>query len=168
MRPVSCADRTGITELDYARLRKDARHPGQGRVRAECFTAMRENDLSESLGQIETPTLIIWGAEDNTVPLSDAGVVADEWPPAELRILPKAGHWPHFESPAATRRLVASYLGLPLLSDALHTPVDDQELERIDEVAIPGSFQHWQWDESHSAPAYGQLRQIVLPLCEPD
>jgi pimeloyl-ACP methyl ester carboxylesterase/CRP-like cAMP-binding protein len=165
MRPVSFADRTGITEADYVRLRKDARRPGQGRVRAECFTAMRANDLSESIGQIETPTLIIWGAEDNTVPLSDAGVVADEWPQAELRILPKAGHWPHFESPLTTRRLVASYLGLPLLSDSLHTPVDDQELERIDEVAqfLAHSSIGNGMNRSQRTRLAGQLRQIELP-----
>jgi CRP-like cAMP-binding protein len=77
----------------------------------------------------------MWGAEDNTVPLRDAGVVADEWPDADLRIIPKAGHWPHFETPVITRRLVASYLGLPLLSDKLHAPVDDNELMRIQETA---------------------------------
>ena len=135
MRPVSFADRSGITEGDYARLRQDARRPGQGRTRAECFFAMRDNDLSGELTGIHAPSLVIWGAEDNTVPLRDAGVVADEWPEADLRILPKAGHWPHFESPAATRRLVASYLGLPLLSDMLHRPVDDAELAQIEEVA---------------------------------
>ena len=50
MRPVSFADRTGITAEDYKRIRSDARRPGQGRVRAECFWAMRDNDLS---GQFE-------------------------------------------------------------------------------------------------------------------
>jgi CRP-like cAMP-binding protein len=165
MRPVSFADRTGITEADYSRLRKDARHPGQGRVRAECFSAMRESDLSEVIGKIETPTLIVWGAEDNTVPLSDAGVVADEWPAAELRILPNAGHWPHFESPSATHRLVASFLGLPLLSFALHTPVNDQELARIDEVAqfLAHSSLGAGMNRSQRTRLAGQLRQLVLP-----
>lgn len=135
MRPISFADRTGITEADYARLRADARRPGQGRTRAECYYAMRENDLSGRLAQVETPALVIWGAEDNTVPLRDAGVLADEWPDAELRLLPKAGHWPHFEAPEVTRRQVASFLGLPLLSDKLHAAVDDSEIARIDEVA---------------------------------
>ncbi len=135
MRPVSFADRSGITQADYVRLRADARRPGEGRVRAECFFAMRENNLSGKLSMIQTPTLAIWGAEDNTVPLSDTGVVADEWPKADLHLLPKAGHWPHFESPDATRRLVSSYLGLPLLSDALYTPVSDQELARVEETA---------------------------------
>ncbi len=131
MRPVSFSDRTGITQEDYLRLRADARRPGQGKVRAECFFAMRDHDLSGQLSRIETPTLVIWGAEDNTVPLRDAGIMEDEWPETDLRILPKAGHWPHFESEAATRRLIASYLGLPLLSGNLRAPVGDKELTRI-------------------------------------
>jgi len=135
MRPVSFAERTGITEQDYMRLRADARQPGQGRARAECFLAMRENDLRGRLHQIETPSLVLWGAEDNTVPLRDAGVVADEWPEADLRIIPKAGHWPHFEAPGVTRRQIASFLGLPLFSSELNTPVGEEELARIREVA---------------------------------
>jgi len=135
MRPVSFAERTGITEQDYMRIRADARRPGQGRTRAECFFAMRENDLRGRLHQVETPSLVLWGAEDNTVPLRDAGVVADEWPEADLRIIPKAGHWPHFEAPSITRRQIASFLGLPLFSSELNTPVGDEELTRVREVA---------------------------------
>lgn len=135
MRPVSFAERTGITKADYERLRMDARKPGQGRVRAECYRAMLENDLSGRLSQIETPALVIWGAEDNTVPLRDAGVVADEWPAADLRILPKAGHWPQFEAPDTTRRMVAAFLGLPLHSSALFKPVEEDELAQISEIA---------------------------------
>jgi pimeloyl-ACP methyl ester carboxylesterase/CRP-like cAMP-binding protein len=135
MRPASFAERGKITEEDYERLRADARRTGQGRVRAECFFAMRENNLSGRLKGVETPALVIWGAEDNTVPLRDASVIADEWPDADLRILPKAGHWPHFEAPGATRRLVAAYLGLPRFSDRLRTPVDDDELLQIREIA---------------------------------
>lgn len=135
MRPASFSERTGITEEDYARLRADARRPGQGRVRAECFRAMQEHDLTGQLSQIEVPSLVIWGAEDNTVPLRDASIVADEWPLADLRIFPKAGHWPHFETPENTRRQVASFMGLPLLSDKLYSPVDDDDLSRINEIA---------------------------------
>jgi CRP-like cAMP-binding protein len=164
MRPVSFADRTGITQADYVRLRRDARHRGQGRVRAECFFAMRENNLSGKIGKTETPTLVIWGAEDNTVPLRDAGVVADEWPAADLRIIPKAGHWPHFENPVPTRRMLAAYLGLPLLSHALHTPVDDAELARIEEVAqfLGHSSIGNGMSLAQRTRLAGQLRQVVL------
>jgi CRP-like cAMP-binding protein len=81
------------------------------------------------------PALVLWGAEDNTVPLRDAGIVADEWPEADLRILPKAGHWPHFENADITRRQVAAYLGLPRFSDDLHEEIEDSEWVRIREAA---------------------------------
>lgn len=113
MRPASFAERSEITERDYLRIRADARRPGQGRVRAECFWAMRANDLRGKLHRMETSALVLWGAEDNTVPLRDAGIVADEWRTADLRIIPGAGHWPQFEEPEKTRRHVAAFLGLP-------------------------------------------------------
>ena len=135
MRPALFAQRSDINSADYERIRMDARRSGQGRVRGECYWAMRENDLQGHLNGIETPTLILWGAEDNTVPLRDAGVVADEWPQADLRIIPKAGHWPHFETPETTRRQVAAYLGLPRGSAELIVPVEDEELLRVHEAA---------------------------------
>jgi pimeloyl-ACP methyl ester carboxylesterase len=133
MRPVSFAERSEITEQDYKRLRADARRPGQGRVRAECFWAMREGDLRGRLHQIETPSMVLWGAEDNTVPLRDAGVVADEWPAADLRIIPKAGHWPQFETPLLTKRYIADYLGVPLATTRLDEPKNEADV--IDEAA---------------------------------
>jgi pimeloyl-ACP methyl ester carboxylesterase len=113
MRPISFADRTMISDEEYHHLRADARRPFQGRVRAECFWAMRNNDLRGKIGNIKTPTLMLWGMEDNTVPLRDAGVVADEWPDADLRIIPNSGHWPHFEKPNLTRRYVKGFMSTP-------------------------------------------------------
>jgi pimeloyl-ACP methyl ester carboxylesterase/CRP-like cAMP-binding protein len=168
MRPVSFSDRSDITEQDYIKLRADARRPGQGKVRAECFFAMRDHDLSGKLAGIETPTLVIWGAEDNTVPLRDAGIMEDEWPETDLRILPKAGHWPHFESPDITRRLVAATLGLPLLSDRLHTPIGDHELDRIQEVAafLAHSSIGTDMNKAQRTRLAAQLRSYQIPAGE--
>ncbi len=113
LRPALFADRSGITKKEYERIRADARRPGQGLVRAECFKAMRDHDLRDRLGQIETPALVIWGMEDNTVPLRDASVVAQEWPDADLRVIPNAGHWPQFETPETIERYVRAFLGTP-------------------------------------------------------
>lgn len=135
MRPASFAQRTGITWEDYCKLRDDARRPDQGRVRAECFTAMRDCNLSETINSLVTPSLVIWGAEDNTVPLRDAGVVADEWPDADLRIIPKAGHWPHFERAEATNRMIASFLGLPLFRNGSPKQSSNLAVDDIDEIA---------------------------------
>jgi pimeloyl-ACP methyl ester carboxylesterase len=113
-RPASFAERTGVSEKDYQRIRSDIRRPGQGRVRAECYWAMRNNDLRGKLKAINVPSLVLWGMEDNTVPLRDASVVADEMPEADLRVLPKAGHWPQFEAPEVTERYVRGFLSTPL------------------------------------------------------
>lgn len=114
MKPASFAERSGVSEADYHRLRSDARRPGQSRVRAECFWAMRDGDLRGKLGNINIPTLVIWGMEDNTVPLRDASILVDEWPDVDLRILPKASHWPQFEAPEITQRYIKAFLGTPL------------------------------------------------------
>jgi pimeloyl-ACP methyl ester carboxylesterase len=113
MRPASFADRTRITEEDYEKLKFDARRRGQGRVRAECYWAMRENDLRGKVGKVTVPTLVLWGMEDNTVPLRDASAIALEFPDADLRVIPNAGHWPQFEARETTRRYIKAFLGTP-------------------------------------------------------
>jgi pimeloyl-ACP methyl ester carboxylesterase len=116
LRPALFADQTGLKMEDYVRIRADARRPGQGRIRAECYWAMRHHDLRGKLKQqqIKAPMLVIWGMEDNTVPLRDASIVAAELPEADLRIIPNAGHWPQFETPDLTERYVKSFLSTPL------------------------------------------------------
>jgi pimeloyl-ACP methyl ester carboxylesterase/CheY-like chemotaxis protein len=114
MRPASFAERSGIQQKDYEQLRADARRPGQGLVRAQCFWAMRDGDLRARLKDLKAPALVIWGLEDNTVPLRDASVIEDELPTAELRIFPKAGHWPQFETPDFTARAIRAFMSTPL------------------------------------------------------
>lgn len=135
MRPASFAERTAIPQDVYARLRSDARRRGQGRVRAECFRAMQDHDLRHELNKIDTPALVIWGAEDNTVPISDASIIDDEWWEADLRILPKAGHWPHYERPQATNRLIAAYLGIAQFKHNRQIAPDEGE-ELVDDHTV--------------------------------
>jgi pimeloyl-ACP methyl ester carboxylesterase len=108
------ADRTMISAEAFARIKADTRRRDQGRIRAECFRAMRENDLRGQIKTIEIPSLVVWGMEDNTVPLRDASVVAREWPQADLRIIPNAGHWPQFETPEVLERHVRAFLSTPI------------------------------------------------------
>jgi pimeloyl-ACP methyl ester carboxylesterase/CRP-like cAMP-binding protein len=133
LKPTNFAERARVSEADYARIREDARRRGQGRIRAVCFTAMLEGDLRGQLRRIETPALVIWGAEDDIVPLRDAGAVAEEWPTADLRLIPNAGHWPQFEQTDATLRHIANFLGLPPDLDGAHH--NDEDSARIQENA---------------------------------
>ncbi len=113
LRPALFAADSTISEMDYESILADARRLGQGRVRAECFWAMRANNLKGWFGQIDKPALVVWGMEDNTVPLRDASIVAREWPSADLRVIPNAGHWPQFETPEIVKKYVRGFLGRP-------------------------------------------------------
>jgi len=113
LRPALFAADSQISQDDYESIRADVRHPGQGRVRAECFWAMRNNSLKGWFGQIDKPALVVWGMEDNTVPLRDASIVAREWPAADLRVIPNAGHWPQFETPDVIKKYIQGFLGRP-------------------------------------------------------
>jgi CRP-like cAMP-binding protein len=67
------------------------------------------------------------------VPLRDAGVVAAEWPGADLRIIPNAGHWPQFEQTDTTLRHIANFLGLP--PEVAASQEDAHELVRVQDIA---------------------------------
>lgn len=85
---------------------------GWERVHADCYRAMHHGDLRGKLRQIEAPSLVLWGAEDPIVSLREAGVVVDEWQGADVRIVPKAGHWLPYEAAEITGRYIASFLGI--------------------------------------------------------
>ncbi len=115
LKPSNFAERAMLSEDHYTHIRRDARRRGQGLTRAYAYRAIREGDLRGKLGKIDIPALVIWGAEDNVVPLRDAGLVAQESSRADLRIIPNAGHWPQFEQTEATLLHIRNFLGLPPL-----------------------------------------------------
>ncbi|HWQ11946.1 MAG TPA: alpha/beta fold hydrolase [Roseiflexaceae bacterium] len=133
LKPSNFAERAQVSEEDYQHIRADARRRGQGRVRAACFGAMQKADLRGQMGRIAPPALVIWGAEDDIVPLRDAGAVAAEWPMADLRIIPNAGHWPQFEQTDITLRHIALFLGLP--PETAATRDAEHDMTRLQEIA---------------------------------
>jgi pimeloyl-ACP methyl ester carboxylesterase len=59
---------------------------------------------------VRVPTLIIWGQEDQVVPLEVGRNFKRDIPDAELVILPRCGHIPQEEEPLETRRLIQDFL----------------------------------------------------------
>ena len=47
----------------------------------------------------DIPTLIVWGAQDTTIPVTHAQVAHDHLPNSELLILAGSSHFPHHEQP---------------------------------------------------------------------
>jgi pimeloyl-ACP methyl ester carboxylesterase len=59
---------------------------------------------------IKVPVLIIWGAEDEVVPLSVGHNFQRDIPNSKLVILPECGHMPPEEEPQETNRLIKQFL----------------------------------------------------------
>jgi pimeloyl-ACP methyl ester carboxylesterase len=66
--------------------------------------------LTAQYKTIKVPVLIIWGAEDEVVPLSVGKKFKRDIPNSQLVILPKCGHIPPEEEPQETNRLVTTFL----------------------------------------------------------
>ena len=60
---------------------------------------MDEYDVSQLLGEINAPTLIIVGEDDLICPVSQAIIMSDGIPHSELVVIQQAGHFPYVEQP---------------------------------------------------------------------
>jgi pimeloyl-ACP methyl ester carboxylesterase len=57
-----------------------------------------------------TPTLIVWGERDNTIPLEHGRRAHEAIPASSFRTLPDAAHFPHLEDPDGLSRLLLEFM----------------------------------------------------------
>jgi pimeloyl-ACP methyl ester carboxylesterase len=67
-------------------------------------------DPTEALGRIEHRTLILWGQDDEVLPVSDAQLFHDAMPNSELVIFEGLGHILMEEAPEETLTPVQAFL----------------------------------------------------------
>ena len=76
-----------------------------------ALMAMKERpDSTEMLEEIDVPTLIIHGDEDQIVPVAEAERMHEAIPDAELVLIPGAGHVPNLEQADMFNEVVWEYL----------------------------------------------------------
>lgn len=76
-----------------------------------ALAAMRDRpDSTPTLAEIDVPVLIIHGADDQIIPVSEAEAMADAIPDAELVIIENAGHLPNLEQPDAYNDALIDFL----------------------------------------------------------
>jgi pimeloyl-ACP methyl ester carboxylesterase len=84
-----------------------------GPLRAS-FVKIVNEDVSELLPQIAAPTLLLWGAQDDDVPVAHARTMERLIPDAGLVILDPAGHFCYLDQPERFCRVVRHFLGQPV------------------------------------------------------
>ena len=79
--------------------------------RTGALAAMRDRpDSTPTLGDIDVPVLVIHGADDQLIPVSEAEAMAAAVPDGRLVIIPDAGHLPNLEQPDAFNDAVIDFL----------------------------------------------------------
>lgn len=78
-------------------------------LRKDFFHTLEEE--IGKLGTLEIPTLIVWGRQDRSLPLSSAETMHRLIPGSELETLDQAGHLSNFDQADRFNRLVIDFLG---------------------------------------------------------
>jgi pimeloyl-ACP methyl ester carboxylesterase len=73
------------------------------------LTELPEHDIESRLSEINTPTTLIWGANDGVLPLSYAHALQQAIPKATLQIIEGAAHIPHMQQPERFLQCLAIY-----------------------------------------------------------
>lgn len=71
---------------------------------------MYDRSLPSLLPRLRMPTLIIWGRDDQIVPLECGQLYQQAIPGARLEILPECGNCPPLEKPEAVSQLISSFV----------------------------------------------------------
>jgi pimeloyl-ACP methyl ester carboxylesterase len=74
------------------------------------FLACDAFDLSERVGNVAAPTLVLCGADDKMTPLRYSQFLAATIPNARLEVVPNAGHMVMLENPPAVANALADFL----------------------------------------------------------
>lgn len=80
-----------------------------GRLK-ETYQNVINEDLEPILDQIKASTLLIWGKNDQTTPLSDAIIMSKKIINSKLIVVKGAGHYPFVDSPDDVNQNIITFL----------------------------------------------------------
>lgn len=76
----------------------------------QIFLNTINEDLSEYAAHIKTPTLLVWGSEDDQAPLSDGKFFHEHIEGSRMKIAASAGHFVHHDEPIQVARWIREFL----------------------------------------------------------
>ena len=75
------------------------------------FVKVVNEDLTELLPRVSAPTLLVWGTNDDAVPVAHARTMEQRIPDAGLVLFEGAGHFAYLDEPDRFCRIVRHFLG---------------------------------------------------------
>lgn len=91
----------------YATIGSDYRRAGA--LRGTLLNIIRE-DLRHAASDVKVPALLVWGAHDQTTPLSEGKLLAGLISGSHLRIVPAAGHFVHHDKLPEVSAIMRQFL----------------------------------------------------------
>jgi pimeloyl-ACP methyl ester carboxylesterase len=87
------------------------REAGRSMSMRMCYRPyMYDPALLPTLGKIQLPTLVVWGAQDQIIPIECGQLYQQAIPGATLRVMGGCGHWPHFEQPDTLAEIIHGFI----------------------------------------------------------
>jgi pimeloyl-ACP methyl ester carboxylesterase len=102
-----------VTEEVKSAYLAEAKKPGTIRAFISQQRQLLPPDIDEieqGYRHIEVPTLILWGNEDEILPVTQAERLAEDLPDARLVVLQQVGHSPHLEAPDRVAEEIVSFV----------------------------------------------------------
>lgn len=113
-------DRGKITDEQITRYYKMMRREGNRRATVDRLTSRRPYQVD--FDRLNMPVLIMWGAQDNWIPLSQGERLQQAIPGSTLKVFENAGHVPMEEIPTETVIEYLNFLGIQVDVDYLAPP----------------------------------------------
>jgi pimeloyl-ACP methyl ester carboxylesterase len=106
------ADPSHVDDAMVTRYTELSRAPGHREILVDLATGRngRHPATAERLAALHMPTLILWGANDNLIPASDAQRFHDAIPGSQVVVWDHVGHVPQEESPDQSAMAVHEFL----------------------------------------------------------
>jgi pimeloyl-ACP methyl ester carboxylesterase len=73
------------------------------------MAALSDEDVNRRMAQIDMPTLILFGEQDNVVPSGNAAMMAEKITNSSVEILPGLGHVFPIEDPERTASIILDF-----------------------------------------------------------
>jgi pimeloyl-ACP methyl ester carboxylesterase len=88
-----------------------SREAGRSMSMRMCYRPyMHSPSLAPLLRGVQTPTLIVWGAEDRIIPRECSELYQAAIPNSRLQLIDDCGHFPHYEKPQELAEKVLQFI----------------------------------------------------------
>ena len=117
-------DKTIITEALVEDVEAQLDRPGTRAAALAAVRGQRYELVQDRYSEVDQPTLLLWGREDQVTPLWVGEKLVRQLPNAELEVFGQCGHFPMIEAYHPSTDALAAFLAKDLEAPATTTPVD--------------------------------------------